>query len=92
MDDAKLLIGVYEHGIGNWESIRDDSNFGLTNKILPLDTGMKPQARHLQTRVDYLLRLLQAEAAEKMKKKVCVNLALMIIVSSCCMYCFSSRF
>ena len=70
VDDAKLLIGVYEHGLGNWESIRDDPDFGLGNKILLSDSGMKPRATHLQTRVEYLLKLLQAEAAEKMRMKV----------------------
>lgn len=69
MDDAKLLIGIYEHGLGNWESIRDNANLGLTNKILRADPSLKPQASHLQTRVEYLLKLLQVEAAEKMRKK-----------------------
>lgn len=70
MDDAKLLVGVYELGMGNWESIRDDPSLGLSNKILPADTSLKPQPSHLQTRVEYLLKLMQAEAAEKMRKKV----------------------
>ncbi len=72
VDDARLLVGVYEHGFGNWESIRDDPNLGLTHKILHSDPALKPQSSHLQTRVEYLLKLLQVEAAEKMrKKKVC---------------------
>ena len=33
MDDAKLLIGVYEHGLGNWESVKDDSTLGLSKKV-----------------------------------------------------------
>ena len=33
MDDAKLLIGVYEHGLGNWESVRDDPSLGLSKKV-----------------------------------------------------------
>ena len=33
VDDAKLLIGVYEHGLGNWENIRSDSTLGLSNKV-----------------------------------------------------------
>lgn len=76
VDDAKLLVGVYEHGLGNWEGVRDDPNLGLSGKILPADSGTKPQGSHLQTRVEYLLKLIQAEAAEKikMKKKVCRGL------------------
>ena len=70
VDDAKLLVGIYEHGLGNWESIRDDPNLGLTSKILRADPTLKPQASHLQTRAEYLLKLLQVEAAEKMRKKV----------------------
>ena len=33
MDDAKLLIGVYEHGLGNWENIRDDPSLGFSKKV-----------------------------------------------------------
>lgn len=65
VDDAKLLIGVYEHGLGNWESIRSDPELGLSNKILPANKSMKPQNSHLQTRVEYLLKLLQEEAKKK---------------------------
>ncbi len=44
-------------------------------QILPPNKAMKPQASHLQTRVDYLLRLLQEEARLKQKgKKVCCTL------------------
>lgn len=65
VDDAKLLIGVYEHGLGNWESVRGDPELGLSNKILPANKSMKPQASHLQTRVEYLLKFLQEEAKKK---------------------------
>ena len=70
MDDAKLLIGIYEHGLGNWESIRDNPTLGLSSKIMRPDATLKPQGSHLQTRVEYLLKLLQEEAAEKKRKKV----------------------
>ena len=33
VDDAKLLIGVYEHGLGNWENIRDDPTLGFSKKV-----------------------------------------------------------
>ena len=65
VDDAKLLIGIYDHGLGNWENIRNDPELGLSNKILPTNKSMKPQGSHLQTRVDYLLKLLQEEAKRK---------------------------
>ena len=100
MDDAKLLIGVYEHGLGNWENIRDDPSLGFSKKvctcvcvcvwgggggrggistlswwvlflqILPVEKSRKPQASHLQTRVEYLLKLVQNEAREHARKKV----------------------
>ena len=70
VDDAKLLIGIYEHGLGNWESIRDNPSLGLAAKILRPDPVLKPQGSHLQTRSEYLLKLLQDEAAKKMRKKV----------------------
>lgn len=33
VDDARLLIGAMEHGIGNWDSIRDDPDLNLSNKV-----------------------------------------------------------
>lgn len=76
VDDAKLLIGVYEHGLGNWESIRSDPGLGLSSKILPSNKSMKPQSSHLQTRVDYLLKLLQEEAKKKVNSQVSISLNL----------------
>lgn len=70
VDDAKLLIGIYEHGLGNWDNIRNDPDLGLSNKILPGNKSMKPQSSHLQTRVEYLLKLLQEEAKKKVIKMV----------------------
>ncbi len=32
-DDAMLLVGVYEHGFGNWEAIKSDSSLGLSDKV-----------------------------------------------------------
>lgn len=59
-DDSALLKGVYEYGMGSWESIKMDDKLGLSDRILP-DGELKPQAKHLQTRVDYLLKLLKKE-------------------------------
>lgn len=69
IDDAKLLVAIYEHGLGNWEAIKDSDPQGLGRKILPENRALKPQTSHLQTRAEYLLKLLQAEAKRKMAKK-----------------------
>ncbi|XP_063169995.1 chromodomain-helicase-DNA-binding protein 2 isoform X1 [Candoia aspera] len=60
-DDSRLLLGIYEHGYGNWELIKSDPELKLTNKILPVETDKKPQGKQLQARVDYLLKLLKKE-------------------------------
>ncbi|XP_042328509.1 chromodomain-helicase-DNA-binding protein 2 isoform X3 [Sceloporus undulatus] len=64
-DDTHLLLGIYEHGYGNWELIKSDPELKLTNKILPVETDKKPQGKQLQLRVDYLLRLLKKELEKK---------------------------
>jgi hypothetical protein len=69
-DDISLLTGIYEYGYGNWEWIKMDSNLGLSDKILI--ENKKPQSKHLQTRVDYLIKVLskemQFESGNKKKK------------------------
>ncbi len=69
VDDARLLVAIYEYGLGNWEAIRDSDPQGLGKKILPENRAMKPQSSHLQTRAEYLLKLLHVEAKRKMAKK-----------------------
>nr|XP_056722084.1 chromodomain-helicase-DNA-binding protein 2 [Euleptes europaea] len=64
-DDAHLLLGVYEHGYGNWELIKSDPELKLTDKILPVEPDKKPQGKQLQTRVDYLLKLLKKDLEKK---------------------------
>merc|ERR1711879_657090 len=59
-DDSSLLKGVYEYGMGSYEAIKMDDNLGLGDRILP-DGELKPQAKHLQTRVDYLLKVLKGK-------------------------------
>ena len=34
-DDSRLLRGVYEYGLGNWDAIKMDDNLQLYNKVLP---------------------------------------------------------
>ncbi|XP_033023929.1 chromodomain-helicase-DNA-binding protein 2-like isoform X2 [Lacerta agilis] len=64
-DDSRLLLGVYEHGYGNWELIKSDPELKLTNKILPVETDKKPQGKQLQARADYLLKLLKKDMEKK---------------------------
>ncbi|KAG8440685.1 hypothetical protein GDO86_006437 [Hymenochirus boettgeri] len=64
-EDTYLLLGISEHGYGNWELIKSDPELKLTEKILPVETEKKPQAKHLQTRADYLLKLLKKELEKK---------------------------
>nr|XP_033818866.1 chromodomain-helicase-DNA-binding protein 1 isoform X2 [Geotrypetes seraphini] len=64
-DDANLLIGIYEYGYGSWEMIKMDPDLNLTQKILPDDPDKKPQAKQLQTRADYLIKLLNKDIARK---------------------------
>uniref|UniRef100_A0A670Y7Y7 Chromodomain helicase DNA binding protein 1 n=1 Tax=Pseudonaja textilis TaxID=8673 RepID=A0A670Y7Y7_PSETE len=64
-DDSNLLIGIYEYGYGSWEMIKMDPDLSLTHKILPDDPDKKPQAKQLQTRADYLIKLLNKDIARK---------------------------
>ncbi|XP_016071631.1 PREDICTED: chromodomain-helicase-DNA-binding protein 1 [Miniopterus natalensis] len=64
-DDSNLLIGIYEYGYGSWEMIKMDPDLSLTHKILPDDPDKKPQAKQLQTRADYLIKLLSRDLAKK---------------------------
>merc|ERR1719239_1707789 len=70
-EDSKLLVGIYEHGLGSWEQVKSDKVLELGDKIL-LNASCKPQAKHLDTRAAYLLRMLarvSKETKEKRKKK-----------------------
>ncbi|XP_062985638.1 chromodomain-helicase-DNA-binding protein 1 isoform X1 [Elgaria multicarinata webbii] len=64
-DDSNLLIGIYEYGYGSWEMIKMDPDLNVTHKILPDDPDKKPQAKQLQTRADYLIKLLNKDLARK---------------------------
>ena len=33
VEDSKLLVGLYEHGMGNWTDIKQDKALGLQNKV-----------------------------------------------------------
>uniref|UniRef100_A0A7N6A2T5 DNA helicase n=1 Tax=Anabas testudineus TaxID=64144 RepID=A0A7N6A2T5_ANATE len=68
-DDSSLLIGIYEYGYGSWEMIKMDPDLNLTHKLLPDDPDKKPQAKQLQTRADYLIKLLSKHLAKKEAQK-----------------------
>lgn len=64
-----LIIGVWRHGHGSWEAIRDDPDLGLKEKLFLVEPkkGEKgdkaekkllPNSIHLQRRTDYLTHLL----------------------------------
>merc|ERR1719347_2579107 len=67
-EDLKLLLGIYEHGLGSWEQVKADKNLGLGDKIL-LNASCKPQSKHLDVRAAYLLRTL-AKFITKEKTRV----------------------
>uniref|UniRef100_A0A1A7Z3A8 Chromodomain helicase DNA binding protein 2 n=1 Tax=Iconisemion striatum TaxID=60296 RepID=A0A1A7Z3A8_9TELE len=76
-DDVQLLLGIYEHGFGNWDLIKTDPDLKLADKILPDDPSKKPQAKQLQARAEYLLKLLKkgqdSSAASKPGEEVKVK-------------------
>uniref|UniRef100_A0A3Q4GQ48 Chromodomain helicase DNA binding protein 1 n=1 Tax=Neolamprologus brichardi TaxID=32507 RepID=A0A3Q4GQ48_NEOBR len=72
-DDSSLLIGIYEYGYGSWEMIKMDPDLNLTHKLLPDDPDKKPQAKQLQTRADYLIKLLSKDLAKKEAQKQAGN-------------------
>ncbi|XP_055853266.1 chromodomain-helicase-DNA-binding protein 1 [Episyrphus balteatus] len=57
-EDSRLLCGIYQYGIGSWEAMKMDPSLNLTEKILPNDSK-KPQAKHLQSRAEYLLKIIK---------------------------------
>ncbi|XP_059619215.1 chromodomain-helicase-DNA-binding protein 1 isoform X2 [Phlebotomus argentipes] len=70
-EDSKLLCGIYQYGIGSWEAMKMDPSLGLSEKILSND-NKKPQAKHLQSRAEYLLKIIRKNVELKkgiMKQK-----------------------
>ncbi|KAK9723155.1 protein of unknown function (DUF4208) [Popillia japonica] len=63
-EDSKLLIGIYQYGLGSWEQIKLDPNLGIGDKILS-NEDKKPQAKHLQSRAEYLLKVLKKQLEQK---------------------------
>ena len=72
-EDSKLLCGIYQYGIGSWEQMKMDPSLKLTDKIL-FNDARKPQAKNLQSRAEYLLKiikknLVQKKGAQKKQRK-----------------------
>ncbi|VDM95865.1 unnamed protein product [Thelazia callipaeda] len=57
-DDLALLKGIYRYGLGSWEEIKMDPDYGLAEKIWLKDKSKKPQSKHIQARAEYLLKYL----------------------------------
>ncbi|XP_070517444.1 chromodomain-helicase-DNA-binding protein 1 isoform X3 [Cardiocondyla obscurior] len=58
-DDARLLKGIYQHGMGSWETIKTDASLELGDKISP--NGNKAQLKRVHARAEYLLKLLKKQ-------------------------------
>lgn len=54
--------------MGSWEAIKMDSSFEIGDKILT-NEDKKPQAKHLQSRADYLLKLIKKLLDQKNGKQ-----------------------
>merc|ERR1719481_980029 len=67
-EDSKLLVGIWEHGLGSWEQVKADKALDLGGKIL-LNASCKPQSKHLDVRAAYLLRMLQRKAQQGKEDK-----------------------
>uniref|UniRef100_A0A674E7Y9 Chromodomain helicase DNA binding protein 2 n=1 Tax=Salmo trutta TaxID=8032 RepID=A0A674E7Y9_SALTR len=104
-DDTQLLLGVYEHGYGNWDLMKTDPDLKLADKILPDDPDKKPQGKQLQGRVDYLLKTLKKEVDQKIRLSdcswtsrlkcrcagVCVEICVALLSGVCCLSEFQAK-
>lgn len=59
-EDSKLLLGIYQYGMGSWEQIKMDPSLSIGDKILA-NEDKKPQAKHLQSRAEYLLKVIKKQ-------------------------------
>ncbi|XP_076676653.1 chromodomain-helicase-DNA-binding protein 1 isoform X2 [Andrena cerasifolii] len=62
-DDARLLRGIYQHGMGSWEAIKMDNTLKLGDKILP---NSKLQLKKINARAEYLLKVLKKQIDTKL--------------------------
>lgn len=57
LDDVKLLVGVWRHGLDDWESIHYDEDLGFESKFR-LQSTSSPNKSSIQNRATYLLKLV----------------------------------
>ncbi|CAD6184209.1 unnamed protein product [Caenorhabditis auriculariae] len=69
VDDGAVLWGIYKYGLCSWEAIKLDPQLGLADKIFIKDKSKKPQPKHLQQRVDYLLKLMKNPTTNNEKRR-----------------------
>lgn len=58
LDDARLLVGVWKYGFGEWDAILHDPKLQLEALLEPLnnpDAKILPKSLHLGRRVEYLI-------------------------------------
>ena len=66
--DSMLLVGIREHGFGNWQALKADKRLDLS-EILPKNPSFRPQSSHLKTRAETLLKKLERINFEKEQSK-----------------------
>lgn len=54
-----MLKGIYQHGMGSWDAISMDTSLKLGDKILL--NGSKAQLKRVNTRAEYLLKVLKKQ-------------------------------
>lgn len=64
-EDTKLLKGIYIYGLGSWEQIKMDHLLGIGDKIFLNNEEKKPQGKHLQSRAEYLLKVMKKQLDQK---------------------------
>ena len=68
VQDSMLLVGINEHGFGNWQALKADKRLNLS-EILPKNPSFRPQSSHLKTRAETLLKKLERINFEKEQSK-----------------------
>ncbi|KAI8906817.1 SNF2 family N-terminal domain-containing protein [Gorgonomyces haynaldii] len=67
-EDSMLLVGVYKHGFGAWEEIRDDPELGLSKKLfLESQDKRLPKPVHLVRRSEALLQTLKEKERSRLR-------------------------
>lgn len=58
------MRGIYQYGMGAWDAIKMDPSLKIGEKIM-LGDEKKPQAKHLLSRTEYLLKILKKMVDQK---------------------------